>query len=316
MCPLHPRCGFGVACFGAVTAPIRPVAEYAWERQSVWSQTADRMKAAAELRWRLRMILTVAAAALALAGSQLKPVSTSASVILAAVAAAALAGVGLLRIQQDAEQTRRWTRARSVSEAMKADVYAFLAQSGDSQVQDRDTQLEAQVRQLESAADDLQPYTQGVKARTRPLPAISDVETYLEVRVLKSQLENYYEPKAAQLRKRLRYAKATEVTFTLMAATLAAVATLSANAAAWAAVVTTAVAAVTAYTASERFEFLWIEYTRTAAELRRLLDRRTATDGRPLSGTDLVNECEHVISIQNEAWMAKWGEKKSGQKSG
>jgi hypothetical protein len=28
---------------------------------------------------------------------------------------------------------------------------------------------------------------------------------------------------------------------------------------------------------------------------------------------DLVNECEQVISVQNEAWMAKWREKNSGQ---
>ena len=298
-----------------MTAPTLPVVEYAWKRQSVWSQTADQMKAASQWRWRLRMILTVAAAALALAGSQLKPVSAAASVAVAAVAAAALAGVGLLRVQQDAEQTRRWTRARSLAEAMKADVYTFLAQSGDSQAQDREQELDAQVHRLETEADDLKPYTQGVKAKTRPLPAVSDVDTYLDVRVRTSQLENYYEPKAGRLRTRLRQAKAAEVTFTIMAAALAAVATVSANAAAWAAVVTTAVAAITAYTASERYEFLWIEYTRTASELRRLLDRRTAADGHPLAGMDLVTECEQVISVQNEAWMAKWGEneKKSGK---
>jgi hypothetical protein len=98
-----------------------------------------------------------------------------------------------------------------------------------------------------------------------------------------------------------------------VAAALAAVAAVSGSAAAWAAVVTTAVGAVTSYAASERYEFLWIEYTRTADELRYLLDRRTAADERPLSGMDLVNECEQVISVQNEAWMAKWREKNPGQ---
>jgi hypothetical protein len=260
------------------------------------------------------MILTVVAAALALAGSQLKPVSSLASVILAAVAAAALAGVGLLRSQQDAEQTRRWTRARSVSEAIKADVFTFLAESGDSQQKNRETKLDAEVRRLETDADDLLPYTHGVKAETRPLPAVKDVDTYLAERVRKSQLEKYYEPKSKQLRTRLRWAKAVEITLTLMAAALAALAALSANAAAWAAVVTTAVGAATAYAASERYEFLWIEYTRTAEELRRLLERRTTADGDPLSGMNLVKECEQVISVQNEAWMAKWGEKNSSKK--
>jgi hypothetical protein len=274
----------------------------------VWSQAANQLKAASQQRWRLRMLLTVVAAALALAGTQLKAVSTPVSVTLAVVAAVALAGVGLLRSQQDVEQTRRWTRARSVSEALKGEVYAFLSQLADDELPAREEKLKAQVRRLEAQAADLDRYTQGIEAEERPLPAVSDVNTYLDVRVRQSQLEKYYQPKAAALRTRLRWTKATEVTLTLTAAVLAAIAVVSATAGAWAAVVTTAVGAVTAYVASERYEFLWIEYSRTASELRRLLQLRTAADGRPLSGLDLVNECEQVISVQNEAWMAKWGE--------
>jgi len=301
-----------VACCRDVTTPTKPAIDYAWERQSVWSQAADQLKAGPQLRWRLRMSLTVAAAALALAASQIKPVNTAASVALAALAAATLAGVGLLRIQQDMEQTRRWTQARSVSEAIKADAYTFLAQSGDGQPADREERqrkLETQIQRLEREADNLIPYTQGIKAETRQLPAVSDVETYLDVRVRRSQLEKYYEPKAARLRKQLRWAKGAEIMLTLLAAALAAVATLSPNVGAWAAVVTTAVGAFTAYIASERYEFLWIEYSRTGSELRRLLDRRTGADGHPLSGMELVKECEDVISVQNQTWMAKWGEK-------
>jgi hypothetical protein len=298
-----------VACCGIVTTPIKPAVEYAWERQSVWSQTADQLKTGPQRRWRLRMSLTVVAAALALAGSQLKTVNATASYTLVAVAAATLAGVGLLRSQQDAEQTRRWTRARSVSETMKAEVYIFLAQSGDGPSADRETKLEAEIQRLENEATDLSPYALGVKAAPRELPAVSDVDTYLDVRVRESQLKNYYEPKAIRLRKQLQWTKAVEITLTLIAAALAGLATLSANVGAWAAVVTTAVGAFTAYVASERYEFLWIEYSRTASELSRLINRRTAADGRPLSGVALVNACEQVISVQNQTWMAKWGEK-------
>jgi hypothetical protein len=142
------------------------------------------------------------------------------------------------------------------------------------------------------------------------LPEVSDVETYLEVRIRVSQLENFYEPKAGKLRRQLRWAKTAEITLTLLAAAFAAFAAVSPNVGAWAAVVTTAVGAVTAYAAAERYEFLWIEYSRTASELRRLYSRRTAADGRRLSGLELVTECEDVISVQNQAWMAKWTEKK------
>ena len=71
---------------------------------------------------------------------------------------------------------------------------------------------------------------------------------------------------------------------------------------------TTAGAAVAVHVAAERYEFLWVEYSRSAGELQRLADRRTAPDGRQLSDQELVMKCEDVISVQNQAWMAKWGE--------
>lgn len=258
--------------------------------------------------WEIRLGLTVAAAALALAGSQLKAVSLSASTVLAVAAALALATVGLLRGRQNVEQLRRWTRARSVSEAIKTEVFLFLSQSDTYHEPDRERRLEAEVQRLEHEAGDLQRYTQGVQAKERPLPAVHDVNSYLEVRVRQSQLDGYYEPNAYLLRQRLRALKATEVTLALISAALAAMAAISPGVGAWAAVATTAGGAVAAYVAVGRYEFLWIEYSRTASELRRLLDRRAAADGRPLSDSELVGECEQVISVQNQAWMAKWGE--------
>ena len=139
------------------------------------------------------------------------------------------------------------------------------------------------------------------------LPAVHDVDTYMDVRVRESQLEKYYEPKTAKLRQRIWQLKAVQVTLALVAAGLAAVAAISPSVGAWAAVATTAGGAVTAYIAGQRYEFLWIEYSRTASELRRLLDRRTAADGSSLSGPQLVAACEEVISVQNQGWMAKWG---------
>jgi hypothetical protein len=263
------------------------------------------------------MTVTVAAAALTLAAGQLKPVSEPVSVTLAAVAAVALAVVGLLRSREDAEQTRRWTRARSVSEAIKADVYTFLAGSAQdaATAQQQEEALGAAVDRLEVEAADLVPYAHGLQAKMRDLPAVRDVPTYLDIRVEESQLKTFYEPKALTLRKNLQLAKSIEVGLTLIAAALAAVAAISPNIGAWATVATAAVGAVAAYAAAERYEFLWIEYSRTAAELRRLLDRRTAADGTRLSGMDLVQKCEDVISIQNQAWMAKWGEQKKGKQA-
>ena len=231
------------------------------------------------------------------------------------VAAVALAAVGLLRSRANVEQVRRWTRARSVSEAIKTEVFLFLTQSGRYAGADRETRLEAEIQRLEHEAANLHRYTSGIQPRKRSLPAVHDVHTYLDVRVRESQLERYYEPKARLMRRRIRQLKAVEVTLALVAAALAAVAAISPSVGAWAAVATTAGGAVTAYIAAQRYEFLWIEYSRTASELRRLLERQTAADGTPLSGPELVAECEQVISVQNQAWMAKWGEEDSDQAS-
>jgi len=90
-----------------MTTPVIPAVDWAWQRQSVWSQTADTLKARPHQLWGFRLGLTVAAAALALAGSQLKAVNLPFSVVLAVVAAVALAAVGLLRGRQNVEQVAR-----------------------------------------------------------------------------------------------------------------------------------------------------------------------------------------------------------------
>lgn len=291
-----------------VTTSIIPAVEWAWQRQSVWSQAANRLKATPAQQRKLRLVLTAAAAVLALAASQVKTISVDASIALAILAALALAAAGLLRSRANAEQVRRWTRARSVSEALKSEVFLFLSHSGNYESDDREERLEAEVQRLERDAGDLERYTTEIQAVDRPLPAVHDLDSYLNVRVRQSQLEGYYKPKADLMRQRLKLLKVAEVALALIAAGLAATAAEWPGIAAWAAVVTTAGGALAAYIASERYEFLWIEYSRTAGELSRLLNRHSGADGRPLSDSQLVQACEQVISVQNEAWMAKWGE--------
>jgi len=288
-----------------------PVTEWAWQRQSVWSQTANKLKAGPSRARTAQLVLTVAAAALALAGSQLKGTSFAASLALGITAALALAVVGLLRGLTNPEQVRRWTRARSVSEAIKTEVYTFLSGTDPYAGADRETRLEAEIQRLEQEAANLSAYSRGIQPAARPLPPVHDLQSYLEYRVRDSQLRDYYDKNAKELEDRIRQLKVVQIALALVAAGLAAVAAVAPSVAAWAAVATTAGGAVTAYVASQRYEFLWIEYNRTASELRRLLERRTAPDGRPLSDAELVSASEEVISVQNQAWMAKWGEEDS-----
>jgi hypothetical protein len=294
--------------YDVMAAPTIPAVEWAWRRQSVWSQTSDVLKANVSRVQGLRLGLIVTAAAMALAATQVKGASLAGSVTLSVLAAAAVAAAGSLRARQNAEQTRQWTRARSVSEAIKTEVYTFLAEHGPDADAAAQQRLEADIHRLEHEAGDLVRYTQGTQPKQRGLPAVHDLDSYLDVRVRQLQLDGYYEPRARELRRRLRQLKGLELTLALVAAALAAVASIAPTVAAWAAVATTGGAAVAAFAAAQRYEFLWIEYTRTASELRRLLERRTAPNGHPLTDRQLIHECEEVISVQNQAWMAKWGE--------
>ena len=299
-----------------VTAPVISAAEWAWQRQSVWSQTANKLKAGPSRARTAQLVLTVAAAILALAGSQVKGASFPASLTLSVLAAVTLAAVGVLRSQTNKEQVQRWTRARSVSEAIKTEVYTYLARVGRYAADDRDTLLDAEVKHLEDEADDLNRYTSRFQPVVRTLPPVHDVDSYLQVRVRELQLRDYYEKNARTLEDRIRWLKWVQIALALGAAALAAVAATAPSVGAWAAVATTAGGALTAYIAGERYEFLWIEYSRTAGQLRRLLSHPVADDGHPLSGAELVSECEQVISVQNQAWMAKWGEEDSSPDQG
>ena len=72
------------------------------------------------------------------------------------------------------------------------------------------------------------------------------------------------------------------------------------------AVLTTISAAVTAYAAGSRYEYQLVECLRTAAQLDRLHAGWSSGGRDPGAGDALVTDCEQVISVQNEAWMAKW----------
>src|SRR5580704_10998177 len=240
--------------------------EWAWQRQDVWNKTAYRLRATPRLVRQFRLGLTVLAAALALAGGQLRPVSQSAAIGLAVAAAIALAAVGLLRGRQSIEQVRNWTRARSISETIKSEAFLFLTHSGGYAGPDRDERLDAEIQRLENGASDLLRYVLEVEPHPEELPQVHDLDSYVAERVSRYS-QAYYGITSYQMRRRLRAAKCAEISLTLLAAALAATTATWPNVGAWAAVATTAAGAVAAYVAAGHYESLWIMYGSAANEL-------------------------------------------------
>ena len=225
-------------------------------------------------------------------------------------AAVAVGLVPVIRPRFGHKAVEAWTRARSASETLKEQVYTYLAGVSPYRGTDRDQRLREQAYATLAAIDDLQPHTTVIQPAPRPLPAVHDIDGYVAVRV-SQQIHGYYRRmQAGKLRERLRWLRGAELALAATAGVLSATAgSLGVKgAAAWVPVVTTISGALAAHVAAARYEFLLVEYARTAAQLERLCDgRQTAADRGQAAHADdrFVAECERVISAQNESWMAK-----------
>ncbi|UWE07531.1 DUF4231 domain-containing protein [Actinacidiphila bryophytorum] len=228
-----------------------------------------------------------------------------------AFAAAVAAGaVPLLTGQVGRREVQDWTRLRSTSEAYKTEVYSFLAGVGRYRsAADPAALLQSTVSGIRTEASDLLPYLSGIALDgNRPLPAVSDVDSYVEVR-LRGQIRGYYRPRASWMHGRLVVVRRAELALGLLGVLLAASSGVFAveQLAAWVAVVSTVAATLVAYATAAKYEYQELEFLRTAAELERLLaEWEASADHGPAAADTLVIRCEHVISVLNDTWMVKW----------
>ncbi|MGI5473226.1 DUF4231 domain-containing protein [Streptomyces sp. CA-132043] len=287
-----------------------------WRRQSVWSQSADAVKATIQRARAAGLALGICAAVGGAASAQTMGASPTAGKVLAFAAALAAGCAPLAAQWAAADRVRDWTRLRSVSEALKSELYRRLAGAGPYRTDTADAVLLDRTAALEEDAGDLVRHTVGIASAERALPQVRDTATYAELR-LRRQITDYYRPRALLMRRRLATARRVEVSLGAAAAVLAAAGGALGVAAtgAWTAVVTTVAVAVVAHAAAAKYDYQELEFSRTAMELERLVERweRGAVanvggggDDRGQADSDFVQRCEDVISIQNEAWMVKW----------
>jgi hypothetical protein len=277
-----------------------------WDHQSVWSQTANLLKARIDRLRSLMLALAIVSAVLTTLAAQVT-LDQPGGQALALAAGVAVAMVPLVRVRLGRDAVSRWTRARAVSEQLKAEVYRFLAGVTPFREDDRNGQLLERSRRVRSAAFDLLEHTAGVEPAVREVPAVHDADSYVTGR-LQPQIR-WYRSRSDRLAQRLTWARRVEVVLSVVGALLAVSAAVlkSDSAAAWVAVVTTVTAAVSSHVAASRWEYQLVEYLRTAAELEELQASWLGTDVHDEAAADgLVEHCEHVVSIQNDGWMAKW----------
>lgn len=279
------------------------MAEEVWDRQSVWSQAADHTKTSVNLSFALVLGLVAVAAVLSALSTQLEVDHPGAARWLAVAAAAAVATIPLARRGSAPTAVEAWVRMRAVSEALKSDLYLYLAGAAPFTGPDRDLLLRDRADELLDSAHDLSGHVLNHVPQVRPLPAVTGPQTYFVQRVDR-QVEDYFRPAALRTSQRLAWTRRIEMLFGLAGAILAVLGASGFPAATiWVGVVTTVTAAVTSHLASARLEFLHLEYSRAGGELARLRARANNPEADLL---DLIARCEQAISLQNSTWVAKW----------
>ena len=277
---------------------------WAWAQQRVWSQTANRLKQRIDQARAVALVLAIAAATLAVAAVQVAGLASWAGRTLGA-AAAISAGLGpMSQRRAGTEQIRAWTRARSASEALKTEVYSYLAGGSAYAGDDRVRHLGEATRGIVADVADLQRLSLGITADGKPVPAVTGIDTYISKRV-NAQITGYYRPKAALYEQRVKQLRTVGDLLAVVVVVFAGVAASFdvAGLAAWVPVATTAGTSVIAYVAAARYDHQIIEFLRTAQQLDGLLGSRADT---PTGNAALVDACEDKISIENQGWMARW----------
>jgi hypothetical protein len=281
-----------------------------WGQQAGWSTAADRQKRVIGRVRAAALLCGVLAAVLGAGAAQIGGGHPSAARWTAFAAAAAAGAVPLLNGQVGRRQVQDWTRLRSTSEAYKTEVYSYLAGVGPYRsAADAPALLRSTVDGIRAEAADLLPHVAGIALDpSRPLPAVSDVDSYVEVR-LRGQITGYYRPRAAWMHRRLVAVRRAELVLGALGVLLAAGsgAFHVEQMAAWVAVVSTVAATLVAYATAAKYEYQELEFLRTASELERLLaEWEMSADHGPPAQDALVSRCEHVISVLNDTWMVKW----------
>lgn len=288
------------------------VVQSLWDEHVAWSGTASHLKSRRGF-WRNAVLtLTVLGAAL----------QTTAATIPAAQLAAGLAGTVALalvplmvRYFLTSEQTRKWLRARSVSEGIKSEIYRYRAGAEPYAGSDALEVLRRKVKDIRTWGQDLELERAKIGSPTSPAPPGLDADAYLQRRV-RQQVKDYYRPNAwknARLAERYRWA---EIALSALAAALGAVATFfgdpgSAKLGPWVAVLTTVGGSIAAHAAAGRYDFQATTFFATARQLEDLALEWEACGGKDSlrEWSEFVRACEESISAENRGWMAKFDEK-------
>lgn len=297
----------------------RQIVESAWRDQAIWSETANRLKYDLT-KWRNRaafagvlgaFFTTLAAALVELDDKWIllrASIALSGAVILSVVPYVA-------RTKASKDRVREWVRARSASEALKETIYRYLIGASPFGADSSPADLIKHTLEIKEKVRDLNIHTTSIEPQLKARPLALTIDDYVERRV-NDQIDRYYRPKGGENAHAAKRLHDLEFMLGMLAVVMGALASAAvamrlpelSGLGPWVAVVTTATAAVTSHLAASRYDHQAMTYLGTADRLAGLRDEWLANPNRLDSAivAQFVDNCEHAISTENEAWLAEW----------
>lgn len=289
---------------------------YIWGKYRIYANTS-RLRKAELAAWRFRILIFSIAGALFGTTCQetirlgLKTAETWSWVptLLGWLSAGSLGlAVYFGKEMANPDQERRWIRSHSTAEALKTEVYLFRSETPPYDTFDRPQVLLDKADELFETVEAVSVENLNEEERRKNLPTESlAVETYIEERV-NDQINNFYRPRVEELNRKLKQNKTVGIFLGVGAVILGAIGSSTNWTAGWVAVISTVIASVAAYAYAGRYQYLIISYQATADKLERLCAQwriKGMTDANIEERNKFILDCEQIISIENNAWMAE-----------
>ena len=284
-----------------------------WTAYSLWSCTSKYNKNVLDRfnMWSIRLAIGGAIAAtlaeqigrVNLAGRQVYISETATTLGVLATGATALAAFFSRQAQGD-NHVSNWTRSRSAAESIKSGIFLYRTGAQPFDAPDRAAQIKQRIDKVTEGMAGVEP-RQPEPASVPDLGRLS-VNQYIAVRV-QDQIDWYEKRAKAHQGKSDLCRNSTTVLLAISA--LLTVFAMAPGVSAWAPVVATMIAAITAHLKTQQYQMLTATYVATAQRLRSLLSEWGAsgkTDADKAERNAFIQRCEETMSAENGSWGGLW----------
>lgn len=292
------------------TPQWRNVLQDLWNKQSQWSKAASDHKSGLR-SWNGPLIIigfigvVISTISPYIVPQTLKPedwmlqqyILTAVGPVLVTIAAL------LTREILGPKEQQQWIKAREISEALKAEGYIFAVSAPPySDPTNAPDLLATKIDELTAGTETVGLLPNAIDDPKRPRSPLT-IEDYITTRV--HDQSTFHTADARVYARKLSMWRSAAITLMVASSALGVVAGFAKQAAinVWVAVVSTALATVTAFVTASRFEFLAASYATTSERLEALVRRWRAKQAPSHAEADrFVLDCEAALAAQNHTW--------------